>query len=88
MRQVVLVGIGRRHPAEIGESKVFLPEMLSYAVNDLIQGGLRAEAGQCVKFLDGRHAPHHVFKSGLVGLVIGNVLDGGGARGSLLHSMC
>lgn len=88
VRQVVLVGIGRRHPAEIGESKVFLPEMLSYAVNDLIQGGLRAEAGQCVKFLDGRHAPHHVFKSGLVGLVIGNVLDGGGARGSLLHSMC
>src|SRR5713226_8360070 len=41
-----------------------------------------------MELFDGGHAAHHVLKTGFIGLVVRNVLNGGGAAGALLHSLC
>ena len=48
---------------------------------------LRAEAGEGVEFIDAGDAAHHVFEAGLVGLVVGDEFDGGGAAGALLDAL-
>src|SRR5580700_4249734 len=53
-----------------------LPEVRCYAVNDLVERGLRAEAGERLEFIDAGDAPHHILKTRLVGLVVRNKFDG------------
>src|SRR5215469_4506382 len=54
----------------------FLPVIGGHPVDDLRQGGLRAKAGQRVEFIDRGHAAHHVLEAGLVGFLVGNIMNG------------
>src|SRR5260370_35555921 len=47
----------------------------------------RAETSQGMEFFEEGHATHHVLKAGFVGSVVGYVLNGRGAAGTLLHSL-
>src|ERR1700723_1094880 len=65
--------------------RTFLPEISGHPINDISEIGLRTETSQGMKFLDGGHPSHHVFKSRLVGLVVRNKPDGGIASRAVLH---
>src|SRR5208283_4210950 len=49
--------------------------------------GLRAESCQGVELVNAGHAARHVFKAGLVSLVVGDEVDGGGAAGALFDNL-
>src|SRR5262245_10893604 len=59
--------------------------VLDHAVDDLIdrQGGPVADEGPDLGQVG--DAAAHVFEPGLVGLVVGDVLDGGGGVGAVAH---
>src|SRR5208282_3764111 len=66
------------------EEPVLLAEISGNPVDNLREADLRAETGKGMELIDARHAAHHVFKAGLVGLVVGDELDGRGATGALV----
>src|SRR5882762_4770568 len=66
---------------------LFLLKKSGDTVNDLIQRSTGTEASKGIELIDGGHAAHHVLKAGFVGLVVGHILNGGGAAGALLHSL-
>src|ERR1700722_4323508 len=65
--------------------RTFLPEISGHPINDISEISLRTETSQGMKFLDGRHASHHVFKSRLVGLIVRHKLDRGITSRAVLH---
>src|SRR5882762_2413064 len=67
---------------------LFLLKKSGDTVNDLIQRSTGTEASKGIELIDGGHAAHHVLKAGFVGLVVRHVLNGGGAAGAFLHSLC
>src|SRR5882762_14250 len=66
---------------------LFLLKKSGDTVNNLIQRSKGTEASKGIELIDGGHAAHHVLKAGFVGLVVGHILNGGGAAGALLHSL-
>src|ERR1700674_5783354 len=52
---------------------VSLQEMSGDPVDDFRERRLRTKAGQRIELFHAGHAPHHVFESGLVGLVIRHI---------------
>jgi hypothetical protein len=64
-----------------------LPEVAGNSINDFVQGGLRAEAGEGLEFFDGGDAAHHVLEAGLVSFVVGDIFDGRRAAGSCFHAV-
>src|SRR5437016_14121238 len=80
-RRQNLVGAGRGSLANVKAFR-FMPKKGGDAVNDLIQWGTGAEAGEGMELLDRGHAAHHVLKAGFVGLVVGHVLNGKIGRAS------
>src|SRR5579859_565555 len=64
---------------------ILLPEICRDPVDNISKIRLRTKTSHGVQFFDGGHAAHHVFKSGLVGLVVGHKLDGRIASGAVLN---
>src|SRR6266480_8095362 len=81
-----LVGAGCGYLVD-AQAFLFLLKKSGDTVNDLIQGSTGTEASKGLELIDGGHAAHHVLKAGFVGLVVGHVLNGGGAAGALLDSL-
>src|SRR6266849_1159441 len=79
-----LVGAGCGHALNVQVVR-FLLKKGGDAVDDFIQRSAGAEAGEGLELIDGRDAAHHVLEAGLVGLVVGHVLDGRGAGGAVFH---
>src|SRR6266480_5249106 len=78
-----LVGAGCGYLVD-AQAFLFLLKKSGDAVNDLIQRSAGTEASKGMELFDRGHAAHHVLKAGFVGLVVGHVLNGGGAAGALL----
>src|SRR5579859_2272631 len=63
------------------------PEIGCHAIDNFREGRSWPESGKGMQLIDARHAAHHVFKTGLVSLIVRNEFDRGGAAGALLHEM-
>ena len=56
-------------------------------INNFLQWSPGPETGQALELVKTGHTPEHVFKSGFVGLIVGNELNRGGALRLVLHLM-
>src|SRR5258708_16249205 len=82
-RKVLLDGRARGHC--LNRFVALVQEVRGYAVDDFSEWRLRAKAGQGVELIHGGNAPHHIFESRLVRLVIRDVVDRRRASGTLFH---
>jgi len=64
-----------------------LSEEVGYAVDDFVERGLRAEAGEGVELIDAGDTAHHVLETRFVGLIVGDEFDGGRAVGAVLDQL-
>src|SRR5215469_18889368 len=74
------------HPASSLEN-AFLAKMLGDPIDDLVQRSLWTEPGEGVQLVHAWDTPHHVFKSRFVGLIIGNIFDGGRTGSSFFNAV-
>src|SRR5258708_12434756 len=82
-RKVLSDGRARGHC--LNRFVALVQEVRGYAVDDFSEWRLRAKAGQGVELIHGGNAPHHIFESRLVRLVIRDVVDRRRASGTLFH---
>src|ERR1700693_60610 len=60
-------------------------ERKGHAIDDLSQWRFRPEASQSKQFFDGGYAPHHIFESRFIRLIVRHVFDRRCALGALFH---